>query len=122
MTEQQVEDRNARWKRIMQPRPLPRRDGATPDVHRIGGSWGNHLSWVGYKSGETTQQVYGHRQRRQWPVIGDHLHTPMENDWTAVWVFTAVAGEGDPPDMFFATVEYFSDLSDLAAVSSEETP
>lgn len=85
------------FKKLLRPAELKPRKGAR--LFKIGGGWGDRISFSEWPS----LRVNGHKTPK--PVVGDVLTSAMESGKTLVFLFVSVEPCGDPPDMFFGTVE-----------------
>lgn len=75
-------------------------DAPEPTVYRLGGGWGDAIEWWPYES----TRVMG--WKRCVPCVGDVLLAPMQSGKMGRYRFVKVRRPGDPPDMFFADVEF----------------
>ena len=68
--------------------------------YAYGGGWGNRIEWMLDREGK---EVVGWKSRI--PQIDDWLLCSMQSGKTGLHLFSSIERCGDPPDMFFATVE-----------------
>jgi hypothetical protein len=81
-------------------------EGASPLVHDMAeGYWGRHIEWL--RPGE---KLTGHMTPK--PEVGDEVRSPMHSGRTGIYRITNVEPMLDPPDMFFATVEWIGYLDE----------
>lgn len=83
-----------------EPRILP--DART---YQMGGGWGCAINWMDDPPVvPNSGKVVGWKSRK--PRVGDLLETKMRSGKVGTLVFTEIRPCGDPPDMFFGTVEW----------------
>jgi hypothetical protein len=74
-----------------------------PTVYQLGGDWGDAIGWR-TRPHAADRRVVGWQKRI--PEVGDLLHAEMQSGRVGVFRFKSVRRPGDPPDMFFADVEF----------------
>ena len=67
------------------------------------GGWGRNWSFMA-GSGTENRRIYGHQP--QLPRVGDEFHPAMQSGGHGIFRVTKVEYCVDPPDMFFADVEF----------------
>jgi len=72
-------------------------------LYKLGGGWGNKISFCEFEAGKAVQRVHGFKHRI--PKVGDVLQTPMNSGKPGYWMFTEIEPCRDPRDMFFATIQ-----------------
>lgn len=80
-----------------------------PAHYQVRSGWGIAIGFNGYETGSPTQLVYGFAGAYSAvgkPHLKDRFMSPMKSGMLAVWEFTEVVWEYDPPDMWTGKVRF----------------